>query len=118
MAARVLVVEDEEILLRLLERFLNQSGFRIAAFVRGCEALSAFDEDPTAYQAAVIDLTLPDMAGTELLAGLRSRRPELAAVLCSGFPEPPREASQPRTCFLQKPFLPQQLREALLSLLG
>jgi len=118
MAARVLVVEDERVLLGLLERFLNQSGFQISGFVNGAEALAAFDEEPEAYRAAVIDLTLPDYMGTELLARLRSKNPGLAAVLCSGFPEPPPEASQPRTCFLQKPFLPQQLRDALLELLA
>ncbi len=118
MAARVLLVEDEEILLRLLARFLGQSGFEIRAFVTGRDALSAFDEEPNAYQAAVVDLTLPDITGLELLGGLREKKPDLPVVLCSGFPEPPLEASQPHTCFLQKPFLPQQLREALHDLLG
>ncbi len=118
MPARVLLVEDEALLLRLLEQFLAQCGFEIAAFARGRPALAAFQRQPEAYQAAVIDLTLPDITGADLLRSLRSKKPGLPAVLCSGFPEPPPEASQPRTRFLQKPFLPQELRDALLDLLG
>jgi len=117
--AEVLLVEDEDALRNLLERFLQRAGYAVRAERDGSGALAAFAEGPERFQAAIIDLTLPDMSGEALLAGLRERRPRLAVVVSSGMSRTEAEFASPEggpVRFLQKPFLPARLIEALKEL--
>lgn len=68
---RVLVVDDDDDLRGLLELELRTSGFEVAQAIDGVEALAALDR----FQPDVIllDLMLPRMSGTEVLAALEQR---------------------------------------------
>ena len=56
------------------------------------------------------DLTLPGMDGEQLLERMRRRNPKLRAIISSGYPYEPRAR---RVAFLQKPFLPKMLADAI-----
>jgi DNA-binding NtrC family response regulator len=60
------------------------------------------------------DLTLDGMNGEDMLDRMRARRPSLKAILASGYPHVPRSK---RTTFLQKPFLPKALADAIAELI-
>src|SRR5215472_4445333 len=69
---RILVVEDEVRITEILQEALSRAGFTVD-FARRCdEARDAFSL--TAYDAAVLDLGLPDGDGRTLLADLQSSR--------------------------------------------
>ena len=76
---RLLVIEDEARIAELLKRKLEQSGFAVDT-VRLCadarEALLL-----TAYDAAILDLGLPDGDGLNLLAELRAARNPLPVLV-------------------------------------
>jgi DNA-binding NtrC family response regulator len=74
------------------------------------DALAQFETDPARYDLVLTDLTLPGMNGEEMLERMRSLNPNLRAILASGYPYHPRSAS---VDFLQKPFLPRMLAEAI-----
>jgi CheY-like chemotaxis protein len=99
---RVLVVEDEPELARILEAFLAAAGgYEVAVAHSGAEALARCR---TARPALVlIDLELPDTDGAELLRRLREALPELPAVACSG-KRPEAAAGAGFTAFFRKPF--------------
>ena len=59
---------------------------------------------------AITDLSLPSLNGEELIERIRQVRPGLPAIITSGYPYVPRAAG---VGFLQKPFLPQMLAEAV-----
>ena len=120
MGARVLLVEDEQALANLLGRFLTRAGFEPVICVTAAEALEAWNEE---FDAAVVDLGLPDLAGERLVAELLGRVRERPIVISSGTPaEGPAlalsgdSADGGRVHFLQKPYLPGQLIELLASL--
>ena len=70
MAGRVLVIEDEIALGRLLQRVLEEDGFESLLERRGDAGLrAALERRP---DAVVLDLTLPDQNGLEVCAALRS----------------------------------------------
>lgn len=116
---QLLLVEDEVALRSLLARFLERAGYRVFAAADGEAALSAFAPAPERFAAVVLDLTLPDMSGDTLLARLRENRPALPVVVCSGTARSHAEfAGNGPVCFLQKPFLPARLIEALAGLLA
>jgi FixJ family two-component response regulator len=77
--------------------------------------LAQFQADPAHYALVLTDLTLPGMSGEEMLDRMRATRPTLRAIISSGYPHVPRSK---KVVFLQKPFVPKMLAEAIATLLG
>jgi CheY-like chemotaxis protein len=82
---RVLIVDDEPDMADMLAIGLDRLGYDVAAVNDSLEALSVFEEDPTAWDAVVADQLMPHMRGVELLHRLKTVRPTLKTVLCTGF---------------------------------
>lgn len=107
---RVLVVEDDPALLRLLVRYLQRAGMESDGAATMALATQRFE--PGAYTYVLADLTLPDGSGLELVETFLRSDPNLRAVLCSGYPlflEMLPEGDRGRAAVLQKPFSPQEL---------
>ncbi len=77
--ARVLVVDDEKDLRSLLEYNLTQAGFTVVAAQDAREALAKIKAAPP--DLVILDLLLPDMAGTEVLKAVKRERPELPVMM-------------------------------------
>jgi DNA-binding NtrC family response regulator len=114
-ATRLLIIDDEQPLLALLKRYLERLGYEVDLAGTAEDALASFESDPRRYACVVTDLTLPGMNGAELLERMRTLNPRLPALISSGYPY---QAKGAKTGFLQKPYLPQMLVEALEGLLG
>lgn len=118
---RILVVEDEPGLLRVLVRYLTRLGYEAVAASNAGDALDAFRADAGSFLAVLTDLSLPDMRGEELVIRLRELNPLIAVLVASGSPaalvEIPALAGA-RVASLQKPFTPKMLADALDGLLG
>lgn len=117
---RVLVVDDEDSVRRVAQLMLEQLGYAVIVASDGVEAVEVFTREPEAIHAVLLDMTMPKMDGSEVLAAIREIDPRVPVVLCSGFSEdaiPPELASAGITGFLQKPFsmtdLGRQIRRAL-----
>jgi signal transduction histidine kinase len=76
---RVLIVDDEEGVRRPMARFLKRRGAEVEEAVDGIDALARLRIQPA--DVILVDLRMPRMSGTELLAQLEEERPELAARL-------------------------------------
>ncbi len=81
---RVLVVDDEVALVRLLERTLRQLGYEVAAVTRAEEGLAAFRADPDGFDLVITDQTMPRMTGAELAVEIKKVRPELPIIVTTG----------------------------------
>ncbi|MGC2639340.1 MAG: response regulator transcription factor [Acidobacteriaceae bacterium] len=68
---RLLVVEDDTTIREFLTRALSESGFLVDAYARASQAEKAALEG--VHDALVVDLTLPDVDGLELIERLRSQ---------------------------------------------
>lgn len=69
---RVLIIEDDDGLNRLIEKQLRRAGYKTQTAFSGEEALSRVDGHP--YQFLLLDYMLPDMTGAEFLERLHSDR--------------------------------------------
>ncbi|HCT79236.1 MAG TPA: DNA-binding response regulator, partial [Micromonosporaceae bacterium] len=69
--SRVLVVEDEESFSDVLSYMLRKEGFEVSLAATGTAALTEFDR--TGADIVLLDLMLPEMAGTEVCRQLRQR---------------------------------------------
>jgi DNA-binding NtrC family response regulator len=112
--SRLLIVDDEVMLLQLLRRYLERQGFQVETCATAEAALTVFEADPLAFSLVITDLTLPGANGAELIERMRDKNPALPALIASGYPYEPQLAGVE---FLQKPFLPQMLAEHISRLL-
>jgi two-component system response regulator HydG len=108
--ARLLIVDDEAMLLSLLRRYLERQGFEVETSVNAEDALETFAAAPDSFDMVVTDLTLPGANGEDLIRKMRRQKPSLRAMIASGYPHVPQLAG---VGFLQKPFLPQTLVEEI-----
>src|SRR3954466_396042 len=106
---RILVVDDDPALLHLLKSVLDYGGFACEAAATAQQALKLFGAGT--FDAVLLDLTLPDLHGSELITFIRERS-DLPILVISGDP-----AEQQRIealdlgadDFIAKPFLPGEL---------
>ena len=113
----ILLADDEPEVLELEELMLESAGFDVVAVEDGLRAVEAFRERPKAFQCVVLDLTMPVMDGEEAFRALRSIRPDVPVILCSGYSSQEilaRFDEERPDGFLEKPFT----SDALLSLIS
>ena len=76
---RILAIEDEPAILRLLERGLGAAGHQVITATSGEDgAILAVDDD---VDLVLLDISLPELDGHAVLARIRARRPELPVLL-------------------------------------
>jgi CheY-like chemotaxis protein len=112
---RILLVDDDREVIRLLGRYLGRFGRPVDACGTGGEACARI-ESAAQYAVAVIDLTLPDMSGDEVAVRLLAVNPAAHVVIVSGYPFEAgdlEERCQHPVQVLQKPFLPKALGEVI-----
>jgi PAS domain S-box-containing protein len=81
----VLLVDDEEALVRLGEEMLAELGYEPVGLASSAAALDAFLADPDRFDAVLSDESMPGMTGSELVARIRAVRPDVPVVLMSGY---------------------------------
>lgn len=119
--ARILVVDDEPAVLAVAASVLTSAGFNVVRARDAVEALQHFRAEPDGFDAALLDLTMPDKDGATLLAELRAIRPRLRAMMMSGFSAEHVMARLPRDnppTLLRKPFDGDELILAIQDLLA
>ena len=82
---RVLVVDDEEPLVRIATETLEELGYRPVGFTSSSAALEAFRADPSAFDVLVTDERMPGMPGSTLIREVRRIRAGIPTMLMSGF---------------------------------
>jgi two-component system, cell cycle sensor histidine kinase and response regulator CckA len=116
----VLVVDDEDIGVRLAHAMLTRYGYGVVTAISGGEALGLFEQRPDLkIDIAVIDIVMPVMDGFDLTRRIRKLRPQLPIIYISAYSENsdlrPEESRQ--APYLPKPFtslkLTAKIREVL-----
>jgi len=79
MAARLLIVADEELLLHALCRALQKEGYSTTGFTRPAEALAAIREQR--FELLISDLAMPEMDGVTLIKQALAIDPDLVAIV-------------------------------------
>ena len=83
--ARLLIVDDDEAILRNLERILRLEGYDTDIARTGFEAIEK--SKTNFYNLALLDIKLPDMEGTELLRKMHETFPKMIKIMVTGYPD-------------------------------
>lgn len=82
---RVLLVDDEAMVVRVIARLLTRAGFDVTVHTDSREALRAIESDPQAFDVMVTDMTMPGLSGIELARGATAAGAAMPVVLLSGW---------------------------------
>jgi len=81
---RILIVDDEPEILRLLARRLTRRGYQVSQASGSQEALARLQE--AIFDLAILDYMMPDTNGLELARRCRTRQPTLQVLILTGSP--------------------------------
>jgi two-component system cell cycle sensor histidine kinase/response regulator CckA len=81
----ILLVDDEEMLVEMLSETLRRLGYTVTGLVDPAKAATLFSRQRADFDILVTDQTMPHMVGLELARYVKSLRPELPVLLCTGF---------------------------------
>jgi DNA-binding NtrC family response regulator len=82
--AKILVVDDEPSILKLLKEALTQWGYQVACVGTGSEALEAIRTE--LFDAAITDIRMPEMSGLDLLREIKRHDDSIEVVVMTGYP--------------------------------
>jgi nitrogen-specific signal transduction histidine kinase/CheY-like chemotaxis protein len=82
---RILLVDDEEALMRMGESTLTELGYEVTSRMNGREALALVAEDPSRFDVVITDVTMPEMTGVELTKEVLSIRADLPIIMYTGY---------------------------------
>lgn len=115
----ILVVDDEAVLRRTIERGLKRRGHRVIGAENGVEALQQFREHHRSIAAVVLDLDMPLLGGGRVLQEIVAIAPRTSVIVVSGTVDDTVAAAAMRdgaSHFLRKPFTIAALTDVLDSL--
>jgi NADP-reducing hydrogenase subunit HndA len=112
MAAKILVVDDESIVIKSAERVLRSEGYDVEGVLSGREAMLKLEQDN--YDLVLTDLKMPEVDGITLIRWLRNVKPSIRIVVITGYPsqETIKEALELGIIdYVPKPFTPAVLSD-------
>ena len=113
---RILIVDDEMVLVNLERQFLEHLGYEVESSVSSLEALKKFEERPNDFDLVITDMTMPDMTGDKLSLEMMRIRPDIPVIMCTGFSEKMSEAGAKELgikAYVRKPLMIGELSEAV-----
>jgi len=117
--AKILVVDDEPSILKLLKEALAQWGYHVACVGTGTEALEAIRTE--LFDAAITDIRMPEMSGLDLLREIKRHDESIEVVVMTGYPtiasavEALKEGAYD---YLSKPLILDELRHLMARVTG
>lgn len=108
----VLVIDDEELVRNIAKEILENFGYSVIMAVDGRGGVEQFEKHQSEIAAVLLDMTMPDLSGDEVLEMIRKIRPDVGVVLSSGYLDKFQLRSleqDPAVTYLPKPYSPLDL---------
>ena len=111
MGARILIVDDEEIVIKSCLRILGGGDYYVEVARDGREALRKIKENP--YDVMILDVVMPNMGGLEVLRRVKETRPDMDVIMVTGLSQLDTVVQAKKLGardFVSKPFEPEELK--------
>ncbi|WP_316348937.1 sigma-54 dependent transcriptional regulator [Desulfuromonas acetoxidans] len=107
---RVLLIDNEEGLCRMMEAVLKDSGYQVKSYTRSFEAVEDFEAET--YDLVISDIKMPGMDGLEVLQKIRSKDQRVPVIMITAYATVETSIQALRKGaydMLTKPFEPEEL---------
>jgi DNA-binding NtrC family response regulator len=111
MSTRILVVDDEEIVIRSCVRILDGSGYQIDTAHDGEEALRKVEDN--LYDVMILDIMMPNLGGLEVLRRVKEAHPDMDVIMITGLSQIDTAVQAMKLGafdYIPKPFEPDELK--------
>jgi signal transduction histidine kinase len=108
---RILVIDDEKVMLESCRKILEKTGYRVEAYDNGKEGIARFRQSPPPL--LIVDLKMPDINGLQVIERVREVDPQSVIVVITGYATVSAAVDAMKAGaydFLPKPFTPEELR--------
>jgi DNA-binding response OmpR family regulator len=115
MAHRILIVDDDILVLEALQELLSSSGYEVKTATRGQEALEILDQGR--FDLLILDVVMPKMTGFDVCREVRKRKDEMRdiKIIMLTAKTDPRDVKSEELCnsdlYLTKPIDPGRLKQ-------
>jgi two-component system cell cycle sensor histidine kinase/response regulator CckA len=117
----ILLIDDEEMIIKVGEELLQELGYKVIAARSGEEAIKLYNKNQDKIDLVVMDMIMPGMGGGETFDRLKAINPDIKVLLSSGY-SINGQASKilERGCdgFIQKPFNLNHLSEKIQGIIA
>ena len=110
MSARILIVDDEEIVIKSCLRILAGDEFQVESVQDGREALKKIEENP--YDVVILDIMMPSIDGLEVLRRVKETHPNVDVIMITGLSQVDTAVQAMKLGafdYISKPFEPDEL---------
>jgi DNA-binding NtrC family response regulator len=111
MSARILVVDDEEIVIKSCLRILDGDDYQVEAVQDGREALRKIEENH--YDVMILDIMMPSLDGLEVLRRVKETHPNVDVIMITGLSQIDTAVQAMKLGafdYISKPFEPDELK--------
>jgi len=84
---RILVLDDDQALCRVLTRLLKRMGYTATSYIDPKAALEAFKKNPGDFDLVITDMTMPGMTGDRFGRAVKELAPDIPVIMCTGYSE-------------------------------
>ena len=116
----ILVVDDEESVVNMEKIMLERLGYNVTALTDSHDAFGFFSAWPERFDLIISDMTMPTMTGLELLKKVKSIRPDLPFIICTGFSDQVNQASHQKMNiqgYIEKPIVSSEMASVVRQVL-
>lgn len=115
----VLFVDDEEFIVNLAENALKQDGYSVLAALDGAQAIELFEAEQDRIDLVVLDLSMPNQSGWDVLDKIRGIRTDVPVIISSGYDLSVESSkNHERVYYLPKPYMPHKLKQTVRDVLN
>ena len=111
MSARILVVDDEDIVIKSCLRILEGNGYQIDTARDGREALQQIEHNP--YDILILDIMMPNVSGLDVLQRVKESHPDIEVIMITGLSQIDTAVQAMKLGafdYISKPFEPDELK--------
>lgn len=87
--ARLLIIEDNEEVLRSLQKYFVKKDYEVVTASNGLDGLKAYEGEPNGFDLIITDLVMPNISGVAIISLVKKNSPKTPVIAITGWGEHP-----------------------------